>query len=94
MMLPPCAHVSPTLAAGFRPIRTVADPFTIESGGPTHTHKSPITAAGNFPINTVGTEGPDIGPPTWGIGAGNAGVCIGHMCISVILAAGGIILHF
>ena len=35
--------------------------------------------------------GPTIGPPTCGIGEGNAGVCMGQVCISVILAAGGII---
>jgi hypothetical protein len=73
-------------AAGFPPIITVAEPLTIVSGGPTQTHTSPITAAGIFPINTVATPGPIIGPPTCGIG-GIPGVCIGHVCISVILAA-------
>jgi hypothetical protein len=48
---------------------------------------SPITAAGNPPIKTVGAPGPITGPPTCGIGDGNAGVCIGQVCISVILAA-------
>lgn len=81
-------------AAGLFPIITVADPFTIESGGPTHTQLSPITAAGSPPIKTVGTPGPITGPPTWGMGEGKAGVCIGHVCISVILAAGGIIVLF
>lgn len=89
-MVPPCADVSPTRAAGLLPIITVEEPFTIESGGPTHTQLSPITAAGILPINTVGIPGPTIGPPTCGIGEGNAGVCIGHVCISDILAAGGI----
>ena len=29
------------------------------------------------------------GPPTWGMGEGNAGVCMGQAWKSVILAAGG-----
>ncbi len=71
-------------------IITVAEPFTVESGGPTQVQLSPITAAGRLPINTVGAPGPIIGPPTWGIGEGTAGVCMGHVCMSVILDAGGI----
>jgi hypothetical protein len=51
---------------------------------------SPTTAAGIFAIITVGTPGPIIGPPTCGIG-GKAGVTIGQTCISVNLAAGGIL---
>src|SRR5688572_3356010 len=90
---PPWAHVSPILAAGLPPISTVADPITILSGGPTQVHISPITAAGSFPINTVGTPGPVTGPPTCGTG-GNPGVTIGHTCISVSRAAGGILLYF
>ncbi len=86
---PPWAVVSPILAAGFPPIITVAEPFTIESGGPTQTQESPITAAGILPINTVGTPGPITGPPTCGIG-GTPGVTIGQTCRSVILAAKGI----
>jgi hypothetical protein len=74
---PPCAVESPKRAAGIPPINTVADPFTIESGGPTQTNMSPTRAAGNFPIKTVGSPGPIIGPPTCGIG-GSAGVTIGH----------------
>ena len=77
MILPPCAVVSPILAAGFLHIITVEDPITIESGGPTHTQLSPITAAGILPMSTVGAPGPTMGPPTWGIG-GVAGVCMGH----------------
>ncbi len=88
-MLPPCAVVSPILAAGFPPIITVADPLTIESGGPTHTRLSPSTAAGKFPMSTVGMPGPMIGPPTWGMG-GTPGVCIGQVCMSRTLDAGGI----
>lgn len=93
-ILPPCAQVSPILAAGLPPINTDADPLIIASGGPTQTQLSPITAAGSFPINTVETQGPIIGPPTCGIGDGKAGVCIGQVCISVILAAAGIIIFF
>jgi hypothetical protein len=88
---PPWAQVSPILAAGFPPIITVEEPFAIVSGGPTHTQESPTTAAGNPPINTVGSPGPITGPPACGMGEGTAGVCIGQMCISVNLAALGII---
>lgn len=75
-------------AAGLPPIKTVAEPLTTESGGPTQTQLSPTTAAGSPPINTVGQPGPTIGPPTWGIG-GVPGVCIGQVCRSVTRAAGG-----
>jgi len=85
MMLPPWAVVSPKRAAGFPPIRTVADPMTIVSGGPVHTSISPRHAAGRPPINTVGDPGGRIGPPTCGI---DGGVTIGQTCMSVILAAG------
>jgi hypothetical protein len=37
----------------------------------------------------VGQPGPTIGPPTWGICTGPAGVCIGQVCRSVRRAAGG-----
>jgi hypothetical protein len=63
-MLPPWAVVSPIRAAGRPAIITVAEPFTMLSGGPVHTHISPITAAGMLPIKTFGTPGPVIGPPT------------------------------
>ena len=46
MMLPPCAVVSPILAAGLPPIITVVEPLMIVSGGPTQVAMSPITAAG------------------------------------------------
>jgi hypothetical protein len=87
IIAPPCAVVSPILAAGIPQIITVAEPFIILSGGPTHTSISPTFAAGKDPISTVGAPGPIIGPPTCGIG-GNPGVSIGQVCISVILAAG------
>jgi hypothetical protein len=89
--LPPWFVLSPILAAGFPPIITVAEPFIMVDGGPTHVHESPTTEAGIFPINTVGTPGPITGPPTWGTG-GTPGVAIGHACISVILAAGGMLM--
>jgi hypothetical protein len=88
-MLPPWAVVSPILAAGRPPIITVAEAFTIASGGPAQMQLSPITAAGNLPMSTVGTPGPTTGPPTCGTG-GRPGVTIGQACMSVILAAGGI----
>src|SRR5690606_3084957 len=89
---PPWAHVSPCRAAGRPPIMTVADPFTIVSGGPTQVHISPTTAAGRLPINTVGTPGPTMGPPTWGTG-GTPVVTIGQLCISVIRAANAILIN-
>lgn len=63
-ILPPWAVVSPIRTEGLLLIITVADPFTIESGGPTQVQLSPITEAGIFPMSTVGTPGPMIGPPT------------------------------
>ena len=91
-MVPPWAVVSPILAAGLPPIITVADPMTMASGGPVQTQVSPTTAAGMLPMRTVGTPGPVTGPPTWGMGVGKAGVCMGQVCMSVSLAAGGIFL--
>jgi hypothetical protein len=87
-IVPPWAVLSPRRAAGFLQIRTVAEPLMMESGGPTHTHMLPKVAEGIIPIRTVGPPGETIGPPTWGTGTG-AGVTIGHTCISVIRAAGG-----
>lgn len=60
------------------------------SGGPTQTQESPTTAAGRPPISTVGTPGPITGPPTCGTG-GSPGVDMGQVCISVNLAANGIV---
>jgi hypothetical protein len=59
----PWAVWSPILAAGIPIIITDDDPFTIVSGGPTHTSISPTLAAGREPINTVGAPGPIMGPP-------------------------------
>jgi hypothetical protein len=70
---PPCAVKSPTLAAGFPPIKTVVEPITIVSGGPAQEQISPTHAAGELPINTVGEPGAMIGPPTCGEGPLNMG---------------------
>jgi hypothetical protein len=93
-MLPPCAVESPMRAAGIPPIITVADPMAMVSGGPMQVQLSPTTAAGMLPINTVGTPGPTMGPPTWGMGLGTAGVCMGQVCISVNRAANDILPSF
>jgi hypothetical protein len=85
-MMPPCAVISPIRAAGLPPIKTVADPFTMTSMGPTQMHLSPILAAGMPEIMTVGQHGGIIGPPTWG----TTPVTIGQVCMSVIRDAGGI----
>jgi hypothetical protein len=85
-MLPPCAVLSPILAAGLSVIITVPDPLTIDAGGPTQVQLSPTNAAGMPATITVAAPGPMIGPPTWG----TTPVTIGQVCISVTLAAGGI----
>jgi hypothetical protein len=82
--------MSPILAAGIPPIKTVAEPITIESGGPIQVHKSPVRAAGKPPINTVAQPGGNTGPPT----CGTTPVTIGQTCISEIRAAGGIFFNF
>jgi hypothetical protein len=87
---PPCEVESPILAAGFPPIMTVDEPIEIVSGGPVQTHESPTLAAGIPPIMTVGSPGGSIGPPTCGTGPGST---MGQMCISVVLAAGGIMIN-
>ena len=87
MITPPCAVLSPILAAGTPPIVTVEDPATIVSGGPAQVSISPTFAAGIPAIITVGAPGGNIGPPTCGTGP----VLIGHVCISPTLAAIGIL---
>lgn len=87
-MTPPWAVESPMRAAGFPPIRTVAEPFTIESGGPVQVAMPPRFAAGRPPIKTVGAPGGRRGPPTCGT---PPGLTIGQVCISVTRAAGGMI---
>ena len=81
--------LSTTLFSSKIPISNHAD---IKQGN--KRNSSPTYAAGSLPIRTVAAPGPTIGPPTWGIGDGQAGVCIGHVCISVNLAAGGIFITF
>ncbi len=83
-MVPPCAVESPIRAAGLPPIITVADPFTMVSGGPVQVHISPTQAAGMPPINTAGAPGGIMEPPTWGT---DPGCTIGQVCISPTLAA-------
>ncbi len=91
-IVPPCAQLSPTLAAGKNPIMTVAEPFAMVSGGPTQVAMSVALAAGINPIITVGQPGGRIGPPTCGFGPTGVGSCIGHVCMSPTLAAGGIVI--
>src|SRR3954468_18102040 len=69
-------------------IKTLLEPATIESGGPTQIARSPTLAAGRSPMRTVGAPGPTIGPPIWGMG-GTPGVSIGHWCMSERRAAAG-----
>ena len=77
-------------AAGIPPMITVIEPIAIVSGGPTQMAISPMRAAGMNPIITVGHP-TTIGPPTCGMG-GVPGVTMGHVCISLILAAGGTVV--
>ena len=69
-------------------MNTPAEPLTITSGGPTQISMSVTRAAGRLPIKTVGQHGAMIGPPTWGTST----VTIGQTWLSVMRAAGGIIL--
>src|SRR5581483_6752350 len=81
-------------AAGIPCILTVAEPLTMVSGGPMQNNRSPTLAAGSPPISTVGRQGPIMGPPTCGICIGPTGVFCGHWCISMSLAAGGMVHVF
>jgi hypothetical protein len=72
-MLPPWAVMSPMRAAGFPQIRTVIEPLTMLSGGPTQVHMQPTVAEGMPPMRTVGPPGVQMGPPTCGTG-GTPGV--------------------
>jgi hypothetical protein len=72
-------------------MRTLNDPITTGAGGPTHRKLSPTVDAGNFPIRTVGTPGPMLFIPTWGIG-GVPGVTMGHRCISDPIRIAGTLL--
>jgi hypothetical protein len=88
-MTPPWTVGSPRRAAIMFPIRTVGEPIAMESVGPTQRAMSLTRAAGSMLISTVGSQGGRIGPPTCGIG-GVPGVTMGHVCMSVNRAAGGI----
>lgn len=81
---PPCAVASRIRAAGKPLTRTVKDPITITSGGPTHVNMSEIRAWGRHPVSTVIAQGGRMGPPT----CGTSTVSIGQMCMSVARAAG------
>ena len=87
-MTPPWAVLSPIRAAGRPPTSTVAEPFTMASGGPAQVAESPMTAAGCPPISTVATPGPVTGPPTCGLGPAGVGSCMGQVCMSPTRAAG------
>ena len=87
IITPPCAVLSPILAAGIPPMFTVPEPAEIVSGGPVHTSISPFLAAGMPPINTVGHPGGSTGPPT----CGTVPVTAGQVCISPALAADGMV---
>jgi hypothetical protein len=89
-MVPPCAVLSPNLAAGMPPINTEAEPAAMVSSGPVQVSISPTLAAGMPPIITVGAPGGITGPPT----CGTTPVVIGHTCISPTLAANGILIKF
>src|SRR5947207_11404251 len=66
---------------------TVGEPFRTRSGGPLQISLSSTRDAGILPIITVGQ--PVIsGPPT----CGTRTVTIGHTCMSVMRAAGGIVM--
>src|SRR4051812_6878971 len=82
--MPPCAVISMMRAWGIPIVRTVKEPSTITSGGPTHTAISLTRAAGIPPISTVMPPGGRMGPPT----CGTTPVTIGQTCMSPIRAAG------
>ena len=88
MITPPCEVESPSRAAGFPPIITVADPLMMVAGGPAQTQESPTRAAGKPPMSTTGVPAGSIGPPTCGV---PPGVTAGQTCWSVIRAIGFIV---
>src|SRR5271154_2569415 len=87
MITPPWAVGSPMRAAISPPIKTVGEPITMMSGGPTQVSISVTRAAGRKPMRTVGSQGGRMGPPT----CGTSTVTIGQTCMSVARAAGGIL---
>lgn len=84
-ILPPCTVGSNMRAAGSLPTNTVGEPFNTRSGGPLQINLSRTRACGILPTFTLNLP-VIIGPPTWGVG-----VAKGHMCMSKIRAAGGIV---
>jgi hypothetical protein len=86
VITPPCAVLSPNLAAGIPLIITVDEPAAIVSGGPVQVSISPTFAAGIPPIITVTVPGGITGPPT----CGTVPFTNGQVCISPTLAAKGI----
>src|ERR1035441_2778013 len=64
MIKPPCAVMSIIRAAGKPQTRTVKDPNTITSGGPTHVNMSVTRACGSPPVSTVTAQGGRMGPQT------------------------------
>ena len=87
MITPPCAVMSVIRAAGKPQTRTVKDPNTITSGGPTHVNMSVMRACGSPPVSTVTAQGGRMGPPT----CGTSTVSIGQTCMSVARAAGNML---
>ena len=87
MITPPCAVMSSIRAAGKPQTRTVKDPNTITSGGPTHVNMSVTRACGSPPVSTVTAQGGRMGPPT----CGTSTVNIGQTCMSVARAAGNML---
>jgi hypothetical protein len=85
---PPWPVASPILTAGLPAIKTEEEPTESESGGPVQTQLSPTMDAGKLPINTLLLAPGIKGPPT----CGTVPVVIGHVCISVILAAAAILI--
>ncbi len=66
----------------------MAEPATIESGGPVHVSMSPTLAAGIPAIIIVTVPGGITGPPT----CGTVPFTNGQTCISPTLAANGMII--
>lgn len=86
-MVPPCAVMSPSRAAGLPESKTVVDPLITVEGGPTHTHMLLRVAAGSAAMITVGAPGTTMGPPT----CGTTPVTMGQTCTSVMRDAGGMV---
>lgn len=83
VILPPCSVESPSLAAFWPLMTTVAEPLVILSGGPQHRQADEFVAAGSPSISTS-DEPCRMGPPT----CGTRPVHRGHTWRSVTRAAG------